>query len=394
MRFADHAERPRYRRTRYAFRRMIEREGAAFADGTFHADLAAEQTRDFAADRQSQTGTAELTRRSHIGLLERFEDHVELVGRNADAGVGHRERDRRTLDGGETVLFEQRDFQRYAALGGELECVGKQVLENLLQSRCVGNQFLGDVFVALDREIQRLVGRNLTERAGDVVLDRLERNLLQIDRRRARFDLRQVEDVVDERQQVGTRGANRLRELDLLVRHVAVGVVGQLLGKNQQRVERRAQLVGHVCQELRLVFGRKRELLGLLFELLPRFVDLARAPFDFFVPLLQEPRTFFQLVVGLLQLHLLALQLVGQRLRLLEQLFGPHRCADRVQDDADRFGQLIEELQLRLVKPLGRRQLDDGFDLAFKQHRQYDQRERLGFAQTRSDGHVVRRHFG
>ena len=42
-------------------------------------------------------------------------------------------------------------------------------------------------------------------------------------------------------------------ELDLLVGEVAVGVVGQQPRQDQQRVQRRAQLVAHVGQELRLV---------------------------------------------------------------------------------------------------------------------------------------------
>ena len=54
-------------------------------------------------------------------------------------------------------------------------------------------------------------------------------------------------------EQVVAGGVDRLRELDLLVGQVAVVVVGQQLGQDQQAVERRAQLVRHVGQELRLV---------------------------------------------------------------------------------------------------------------------------------------------
>ena len=62
--------------------------------GAFNRDLAAEQARDLAADREAKPGAAVLARRAHVGLLERFEDHVVLVGRDADAGVGDRERAR------------------------------------------------------------------------------------------------------------------------------------------------------------------------------------------------------------------------------------------------------------------------------------------------------------
>ena len=59
-------------------------------------------------------------------------------------------------------------------------------------------------------------------------------------------------------------------------------------------------------------------------------------------------------------------------LRLLEQAFGAHRRFDRVEHDADRFGQLIEEQQVRRMERRQRRQFDDRLDLAFEQHRQHD----------------------
>ena len=53
-----------------------------------------------------------------------------------------------------------------------------------------------------------------------------------------------------------------------------------------------------------------------------------------------------QLFVGLLQLGLPRLQLLGELLGLLQQVFGSHRRFDRVQHDADRLRQLIEEGQM------------------------------------------------
>ena len=50
-----------------------------------------------------------------------------------------------------------------------------------------------------------------------------------------------------------------------------------------------------------------------------------------------------RLFVGLLQLGLPRLQLGRQLLRLLQQVLGPHRRFNRVEDDADRLGQLFEE---------------------------------------------------
>ena len=55
-----------------------------------------------------------------------------------------------------------------------------------------------------------------------------------------------------------------------------------------------------------------------------------------------------QLVLLRLQLLRLALQLLRQLLRLEQQLLGPHVREDRVQDDADRLGELVEERLLDL----------------------------------------------
>ena len=56
-----------------------------------------------------------------------------------------------------------------------------------------------------------------------------------------------------------------------------------------------------------------------------------------------------------------ALQLLGQRLGLLQQLFRSHGGGDGVQHDADRFGELIEEGQVDVAEVVEGRQLDDRF---------------------------------
>ena len=50
-------------------------------------DLAAEQRRQLAADRQAEAGAAVLAARAGVGLLERLEDQLLLLRRDADAGV-------------------------------------------------------------------------------------------------------------------------------------------------------------------------------------------------------------------------------------------------------------------------------------------------------------------
>ena len=59
------------------------------------ADVAAKQRRQLAADGEAESGAAVLAARAGVGLMERLEDQLLLLRRDADAGVGHGERHRR-----------------------------------------------------------------------------------------------------------------------------------------------------------------------------------------------------------------------------------------------------------------------------------------------------------
>ncbi|GAA3067997.1 hypothetical protein GCM10020254_09660 [Streptomyces goshikiensis] len=60
---------------------------------------------------------------------------------------------------------------------------------------------------------------------------------LGVDVHLAGLDLRQVEDVVDQLEQVRAGGVDDARVLDLLGGEVAGGVLGEQLGEDQQAVE-------------------------------------------------------------------------------------------------------------------------------------------------------------
>src|SRR6185312_7368912 len=103
-----------------------------------------------------------------------------------------------------------------------------------------------------------------TEWTGDAFSEVGEGDFLRIHRNGAGFDLRQVENVADQIQQVGAGGVDGAGELDLTRRQVALRVVGKLLAEDQDRVQRCPQLVRHVGQEFRLVLRRQRQLGGLV----------------------------------------------------------------------------------------------------------------------------------
>ena len=166
------------------------------------------------------------------------------------------------------------------------------------------------------------------ERPRDGIDQVREENLLRVDGDRAGFDLRQIENVADEVQQIGARTLDGARELDLLRRKVALGIVGELLAQNENAVERRAQLMRHVGKELGFVFGRERKFACLFLERPPGLLDFLVLALHFNVALGELLGLLLELIVGLLQLSLLRLQLAGKLLGLLEEPLGLHRGFD------------------------------------------------------------------
>ncbi len=146
-----------------------------------------------------------------------------------------------------------RDAEADAALFRELEGVGEQVLDHLLQTLVIGVDGARQIRSKLDLEVELLVLRNLREGAVDMIAQGRERGFADIQRDGAGFDLGEVQNIVDEAEKVGTGMMDRTGEFDLFVGQIALGVLGQELGQDQQAVQRRPQFVAHIGQEFRLV---------------------------------------------------------------------------------------------------------------------------------------------
>src|SRR4029078_6274082 len=141
-----------------------------------------------------------------------------------------------------------------ASLAGELERVGEQVLQHLLQALGVCGDRTTEIWIEINLERQLPGIRFVPEGPRDHVHQICEGDLLGIYRDGARLDLREIENVADQVQQIGAGPVNGARELDLFAGKISVGIVDQLLTENQDAVERRAQLVRHSGQKLGLVF--------------------------------------------------------------------------------------------------------------------------------------------
>src|SRR6202043_3706296 len=108
-------------------------------------DPAAKQTGKLPADRQPQAGPAVFPAGARVCLLKRLKDNPLLLGGDADASVG----DLKRHDGcgasqnrmvTAPTTGGHRHGKLYTAVFGELERVGQQVLEHLLQTLRVGDQ--------------------------------------------------------------------------------------------------------------------------------------------------------------------------------------------------------------------------------------------------------------
>jgi hypothetical protein len=127
-----------------------------------------------------------------------------------------------------------------------------------LQPLLVGRHRLRQVGLDLDGEAQALLLGDGAERAVHVVAHLAESDVGDVDVHLSCLDLRQVEDVVDQREQVAAGGVDRPGELDLLVGEVLLRVLGEEPCEDQHRVQRCPQLVRHVREELALVLGGER----------------------------------------------------------------------------------------------------------------------------------------
>ena len=74
---------------------QVKRERASLARRAAQLNFPSEKTGQFTADRQSQPRAAIFAAGAGIGLLECLKDDALFLRRNADAGVGHLERDHR-----------------------------------------------------------------------------------------------------------------------------------------------------------------------------------------------------------------------------------------------------------------------------------------------------------
>src|SRR5579871_1776549 len=125
---------------------------------------------------------------------------------------------------------------------GELECIREKILQHLLQTFRVRHQTPGEVRVGMHFECKLSVFSLMAERTSHHFEQICKENFFGFDRNRSRLNLREIEDVADEVEQVRPCAMNGSCKFNLLRSQVVIRVLTQLLAQNQNRVADTAEL--------------------------------------------------------------------------------------------------------------------------------------------------------
>ena len=113
--------------------RQADRKCRAFAGFAGHRHVATHHLAKPACDRQAEAGTAVVACGRCVGLGELLEQPGHLVGRHADAGIGHRE-----LDDLPPLMLDRGRAQTDFTVLGELAGIAQEIEQNLPQPHGVG----------------------------------------------------------------------------------------------------------------------------------------------------------------------------------------------------------------------------------------------------------------
>src|SRR4029450_9303588 len=194
-----------------------------------------------------------------IGLSEVLKQFRLLLRRHADAGIHNGKLDPVASVG--HLAYPKGDL----ALLRELAGIAQEIEQNLLEPHGIRGK-RAQVLLGFDNEAVLVLRGELSRGADDLVDEPGQIDTLGIEFELAGFDLREVEDLVDEAQEVGPGGIDAAQRLQRLFRAEARRVGDHHLGETDDGVERRAQLVAHAGEELRLALARLRQLPALVLD--------------------------------------------------------------------------------------------------------------------------------
>ena len=207
-----------------------------------HAGFATHQFCEAARDRQAKAGAAILARGGVVSLRERAEEATHRLFVHADAGIRDADLDQMLPIGQRLCRHEDLD----PALRRELDGVGNQVRDALAHAHSVEIQNLRQVRVERQIEFEPGFLRLRLPQPMQAAQRVREIRVRIHDGDLARFDLREVEHVVEQRHEIAAAVENGLHLLALFARQISHL---QHLRHAQNAVQRRADLVAHVGEE-------------------------------------------------------------------------------------------------------------------------------------------------
>ncbi len=210
--------------------------------------------------RQPQPGALEFARQAAVDLAERLEQLVHVALRDANSGVADTHLQKMLIVTGwqrEAVYWpvaaqnahlctrHLTHCEGHPAAGfAELHRIGQQVVDNLLGLAPI--QFKhAEVGLGFQLQLDALQCGLLADDQQAVAQQFVQIDGFKLQQHHSGFDLGQVEDVIDQRQQVLAAVENVTDVAALGIGHVTDHAVFERLRKADDGVERGAQLVGH-----------------------------------------------------------------------------------------------------------------------------------------------------
>src|SRR5688572_28299100 len=188
--------------------RQGDGEGGAFAQSALEPHLAAVQLDEAPREGKAEPGPLRLASVVAPDLLELLEYRGVVLGRNTDAGVAH-------LDFNAPIqgFCGNADL---AAVWRELHGIGQQVDHDLLELALVGLE-AAQAPVDVERHLDAVALRTLAHQGHGVRQRARQVEAGELEVHAPGLDLRQIQDVVDEREQVLARLVDVLQVIGLLL---------------------------------------------------------------------------------------------------------------------------------------------------------------------------------
>src|SRR5712692_8694449 len=201
--------------------------------------------------RQRETESSALSfHPSLVETLEDTEDAISCVVRDTDTRIGDRNE--------QIGSVEQRSEVDASARRRELHRIRHEVEEHLANARGIEEKPFARL--ALNFEADALGLRGCASRGGDGFEQRVQTDDLWTQLELARFDLGQIEHVVDQLEQMLSRLLDVAQKPLLAIGERGADLLRQQPGEAKDRVERGAQLVTHVREEFGFHPGRFAQL--------------------------------------------------------------------------------------------------------------------------------------